>query len=195
MMASTCCFMVPAGATFLPFGLSAHVLSSFFFVCLVYSPFFPPTFFFKSVTHIFISVVQQPTLPVLLFNSSSSTSLFNSFFLPSTTHSSFLCGSLPWCTFYGQQPWAAHLSKSGLMCSRRVWMDVEVKAHKVPKQPNIRIICHTAALWPRPFNLARLWLCIFILRVVPTWRRCFILQNRKQKKQALSQDQLLLPYK
>lgn len=29
---------------------------------------------------------------------------------PSFTFPSFLCGSLPWCSFYGQQPRAPHLS-------------------------------------------------------------------------------------
>lgn len=37
---------------------------------------------------------------------------------PSFTSSSFLCGSLPWCSFYGQQPQAPHMSWSGLMCFR-----------------------------------------------------------------------------
>lgn len=92
---------------------------------------------------------------------------------------SFLCGSLPWCSFYGQQPQAPHLSWSGLMCFERGWVDEGVRAHEVPIEPHIRTICHTAAWWPRPFNLAGLWLCIFILRVAAIWKQYifFILDN------------------
>lgn len=130
----------------------AIYLSSFFL-------FYP---LLSSGSRIFIFRCSQFTLDSLSFPPPSSTSVFYTF-------PSFLCASLPWCSFYGQQPWAPHLSLSGLMCFRKGWVDVGVKAHEVPKEPNIRPICHPAAWWPRPFNLAGLWLCIFILRVTATW--------------------------
>lgn len=42
----------------------------------------------------------------------------------SFTFPSLLCGSLPWCSFYGQQQQAPHMSYSGLMCFKRGWVDV-----------------------------------------------------------------------
>lgn len=81
---------------------------------------------------------------------------------PSLAFPSSLCGSLPWCSFYGQQPPAPHLIALRL---RWGWGGVGVKAHEAPVQPDIRAICHAAAWWPWPFNLAGFSLWLSILRV------------------------------
>lgn len=85
----------------------AIYLSSFFL-------FYP---LLSSGSRIFIFRCSQFTLDSLSFPPPSSTSVFYTF-------PSFLCASLPWCSFYGQQPWAPHLSLSGLMCFRKGWIDV-----------------------------------------------------------------------
>lgn len=81
MMASTCCFMVPAGTTFLPFGLSTH--SSFISFCLLSFTFFPTFIVWVNQSHFHLSHSTH-TLPVFLFPHRHlpcySTPFFHSFF-------------------------------------------------------------------------------------------------------------------
>lgn len=112
MMASTCCFMVTAGAVSLPFG-PEHTFYHSFSISFCLIPFTVPlgfwgVFLLFPISHFLFLIVQQPFL--------------NAFYSPSSfsiLSLSGLRGSLPWCSFYGLQPQAPNLRWSGCMCFKR----------------------------------------------------------------------------